>query len=324
MVKKILKSKVFLVITTIILTAGTTVFGAIVYNANQIGYTPSDASWSVNSVDTALNSLYVNSNNFKSLIATAITNKGIATSVTDSAQTMATNISNISSRTASGMDLLWENPNPTLTFAAQTIALDLSKYEGVMIEFQKSDVLKILRTCCSISDTGWIICSCNGGTKYRSYVPNSTGITFAAGGSHTIWDQGTDDNNSSIPYRIYGVKKMIYDSQSGSSFGMNLIWQNPNPTTAFGAQTVALNLNGYEGVMVEYANSESNKSCAAMSSQGWCLTTCGGGRKYRSYVPDTSGVTFSAGGSHTIWDQGTTDNASTIPYRIYGIKVIPE
>lgn len=58
MIKKVLKNRMFLIIITIILTAGTTVFATIVYNANQIGYTPSDSTWNVNNVDTALNDLY--------------------------------------------------------------------------------------------------------------------------------------------------------------------------------------------------------------------------------------------------------------------------
>ena len=72
MVKKILKSKIFLVITTIILTAGTTVFGAIIYNANQIVYTPSDASWSVNSVDMSLNDIYSKTKNHTKVTETLI------------------------------------------------------------------------------------------------------------------------------------------------------------------------------------------------------------------------------------------------------------
>lgn len=57
MIKKILKSRIFLVIITIILTAGTTVFATIIYNANQVGYTPSDSTWSVDTVEQALNDL---------------------------------------------------------------------------------------------------------------------------------------------------------------------------------------------------------------------------------------------------------------------------
>ncbi|NLC88190.1 MAG: hypothetical protein GX682_05410 [Clostridiaceae bacterium] len=95
MIKKALKSKVFLVIITMILTVGTTVFATIVYNANQISYTPSDTTWNVSSVDTALNSLYDNNKSFRTNIATAITSKGVATSTTDSLQTMVDNIGSI-------------------------------------------------------------------------------------------------------------------------------------------------------------------------------------------------------------------------------------
>ena len=102
MIKKILKSKIFLVIVTMIFSVGTTVFAAIVYNANQISYTPSDENWSANRVDLALNDLYTKNKtntteylNFKSGIATAITNRGIETSSTDTVETMSANIASI-------------------------------------------------------------------------------------------------------------------------------------------------------------------------------------------------------------------------------------
>jgi len=104
--KKILKSRVFLVIITIILTLGTTVGAAVLYEANQVSYTPQDSSWNVSTVEGALNNLYskfstINTEytNFKSTIAQAITNVGIETEETATAQTMAENISNLGGNT---------------------------------------------------------------------------------------------------------------------------------------------------------------------------------------------------------------------------------
>ena len=34
--------------------------------------------------------------------------------------------------------LLWTNPSPTSEFAAQTVSLDLTEYNGVIVEFNKS------------------------------------------------------------------------------------------------------------------------------------------------------------------------------------------
>jgi len=58
--KRILKSRVFLVIITILLTFGTTVGAVVLYEANQVSYTPQDSSWDVDTVEKALNDLYNN------------------------------------------------------------------------------------------------------------------------------------------------------------------------------------------------------------------------------------------------------------------------
>ena len=66
MLKNILKNRIFLVIITMILSVGTTVCATVLYEANQVSYTPEDSSWDVSTVDAALNDLYEakNSNSF--------------------------------------------------------------------------------------------------------------------------------------------------------------------------------------------------------------------------------------------------------------------
>ncbi len=61
--KKILKSKIFIVIITMIICISGTLYAANVYYANTIKYTPSDSSWNVTNVSDALNSLYSSRNN---------------------------------------------------------------------------------------------------------------------------------------------------------------------------------------------------------------------------------------------------------------------
>ncbi len=56
--KKILKSKIFIVIITTIMVASGTLYAANIYYANEVKYTPSDSSWNVTNVNDALNNLY--------------------------------------------------------------------------------------------------------------------------------------------------------------------------------------------------------------------------------------------------------------------------
>jgi len=57
-IKKILKNRIFLVIITMVLSVGTTVCATVLYEANQVSYTPEDSNWDVSTVDAALNDLY--------------------------------------------------------------------------------------------------------------------------------------------------------------------------------------------------------------------------------------------------------------------------
>lgn len=55
--KKILKSRVFLVLVTAIISSSITGVVAYNYNAKDVSYTPSDSNWNVNNVEEALKSL---------------------------------------------------------------------------------------------------------------------------------------------------------------------------------------------------------------------------------------------------------------------------
>lgn len=113
------------------------------------------------------------------------------------------------------MDLLWENANPTSAFAPQTISLDFSNYNLLLIEtiafisrpnstfnslIIKNNQQKIIAIDQS-SDANVYI-------SYRYATFNDTSITFGANGwfssndNHGDYDQGHDQN---VPYRIYGI-----------------------------------------------------------------------------------------------------------------------
>ena len=105
----------------------------------------------------------------------------------------------------SKMDLLWTNASPTSNFAAQTVALDLSKYSKVIINYRWATsateqylgrINIVGRTtiddCCNPNNT-----SVQG---VRTYTSSITGIYFY--GAYT----SSSSNNIMIPLEIYGIK----------------------------------------------------------------------------------------------------------------------
>lgn len=126
---------------------------------------------------------------------------------------MIANASVTSKTVISEPDLLWSNPNPTTGFGAQTVSINLTDYNGVIIKFRKDNsvsfyiyVPKITITsanCPAVADpasTYWVTSS----AKYRLVTAISdTGVTFSRGG----WSDGTSGNdNLLIPLAIYGAK----------------------------------------------------------------------------------------------------------------------
>ena len=106
------------------------------------------------------------------------------------------------------MVLLWENPNPSASFAAQTINLDLNNYQAVIVVFR-------VRT-----DGGWGRVSSFAALGYESFAvaivwdgaqwglgrvftPSSDSVVFGSG--INITNNGTE-NNRMIPEFVYGIK----------------------------------------------------------------------------------------------------------------------
>ena len=107
--------------------------------------------------------------------------------------------------------LLWTNPNPTSSFSAQTISLDLSKYDMVEIVFKQYAINPFFST--NKTEVG------KGGRLFtygyedakeldgRSYTVSTTGISFRTGYSAMISaSSGTATDGQCVPYKIYGIK----------------------------------------------------------------------------------------------------------------------
>ena len=104
---------------------------------------------------------------------------------------------------------LWENKSPTTNFAAQTVSLDLTEYDAIIMtnvattgsataNAQNTLLMKDGCTYACISQ------NVTTGTRYtynRSVSVNDTGVTFSTG-----YRAATAGANYFIPLAIYGVR----------------------------------------------------------------------------------------------------------------------
>ena len=106
------------------------------------------------------------------------------------------------------IEKLWENPNMTASFSPQTIALDLSDYEFIIVRFQTcnsanssyvTELTKVDGKKCNFTA---IASQVNTNIYSRSFIPTSTGIQFYDG-----YVGGTVANLDARPYQVYGVKR---------------------------------------------------------------------------------------------------------------------
>ena len=111
------------------------------------------------------------------------------------------------------MTKLWENPDPTASFAAQNIVLSSSDYDMLLWLYkQNTDSNRILS---KITKKGYGVVldessgSYSGGTYTRNRLVDRTDdITFSVKDAYHAYEAvaGTVDNTEMIPYQIYGIK----------------------------------------------------------------------------------------------------------------------
>lgn len=107
--------------------------------------------------------------------------------------------------------LLWTNASPTSAFAAQTISIDLSAYDFVMVVYQhwtSSDVNN--SAFCRVGQYGRLL-SHDYTLAYRDYHPETTGVYFNIGLVVATYNNSNVNQNASavIPLQIYGIKGVV-------------------------------------------------------------------------------------------------------------------
>ena len=97
--------------------------------------------------------------------------------------------------------LLWTNPSPTSSFAAQTVTLDLSSYDDVEIEMAGAGTYASTTTQTfklEVNVGGLLSISANN-IWWRYVTPRTTGVEFGAGYRTTTYGSGsTLDNNQMV------------------------------------------------------------------------------------------------------------------------------
>ena len=110
-----------------------------------------------------------------------------------------------------------------------------------------------------------------------------------------------------------------------------LLWTNPNPISNFAAQTISLDLSGYDAVdVVAVASRASGKmgTCRiyfdAPVAQGLYLLGDDATKHARDLTLYSDRITFQ-NGYYQYMASGsskTTDSGQAIPYKIYGVKLV--
>ena len=103
------------------------------------------------------------------------------------------------------MELLWENASPQSAFLAQTISLDLSKYDRVRIDSRVStSYAQILGAECRLND-GFFTLYIWGDSGKFSHRTGSTTINSVRF-NNDQYNKEASDGSTCIPVRIYGIK----------------------------------------------------------------------------------------------------------------------
>lgn len=103
-----------------------------------------------------------------------------------------------------------------------------------------------------------------------------------------------------------------------------ILWENQSPTSSFAAQTVSLDLQNYDVIMVHFLRDTdgSQLSASVMGFVGEAWGACGFvdvtqhiGK--RQTILEADGITFQDAVTSNTYGSVTVDNTKMIPYRIY-------
>lgn len=179
--------------------------------ATSISNTPSDEKVvSEKAFSDTISDLKTNFSDGVSTIYDAVVSKGV-TPADKSPSSIAIGIEQLGTTEP---ELLWENTGSALTFAAQTLNIDLSKYSHIIIScvyganevYSKLPTYSLLevngkfRNISAISDNEYAVAS-------RKVTVNETSIVFSSGSRVNMFDKtcSVGENLLCVPQKIYGI-----------------------------------------------------------------------------------------------------------------------
>ena len=108
---------------------------------------------------------------------------------------------------AVGYELLWENASPTSSFSTQTLSVTgMSAYKAILVVCTCGIYMLMNNGMYQSMDHGRVINDKNHQRYTRNVTPNGNTIEFHECRYSVTGTDATLDNNTLIPYKIYGVK----------------------------------------------------------------------------------------------------------------------
>ena len=105
------------------------------------------------------------------------------------------------------MDKLWTNSDPSQSFSSQTIPLDLTDYEFVIIQFKALNTSGSSTVTVGIIGEEIVLNSAMGRCRYRVTEISTSGVNFLGGYQYSTYGGTATANDSAcVPVYVFGVK----------------------------------------------------------------------------------------------------------------------
>lgn len=114
---------------------------------------------------------------------------------------------NLNSNLGGKAKLLWTNPSPSSAFSAQTVSLDLSQYDSILIELliDTANQKVTSKTLIKIGDSN-IACGRSNSSTDTGAARIVTSVTKNSIVFGNCLLNSAVNNGCGIPYKIYGAK----------------------------------------------------------------------------------------------------------------------
>ena len=133
-------------------------------------------------------------------------------------------------------------------------------------------------------------------------------------GDKTTGDLGINADNVMMSDGVTSVEDAV---ENMGNMRMTKLWENPNPSSSFPGQQIAISMDGYDLIFILFKNhTDSDNMLNVITLNGQGVLMLSAADVLFSRVFNTSTETFTNG-----FRGSTVDNTVCIPYQIYGINL---